>query len=158
MPTLPRTDRSAMAGFDKSVPALEDGQRLARDEFERRYLAMPPEFKAELIEGVVYVASPVSDWHSAPHAAMSTWLGHYWPFTPGIAMRIDGTVRLDDVNEPQPDLFLRIREDHGGQAAVANGQGFGPLSRGMGVPENMGPVGGGEGRGDGKQKAEGFHR
>ena len=35
-----------------SVPPLENGDRLSRHEFERRYQAMPQVKKAELIEGV----------------------------------------------------------------------------------------------------------
>lgn len=41
------------------VPPLENGDRLTRPEFERRYEAMLHLEKAELIEGVVYVGSPV---------------------------------------------------------------------------------------------------
>jgi hypothetical protein len=37
------------------IPPLDNGDRLTRDEFERRYAAMPNLKKAELIEGVVYV-------------------------------------------------------------------------------------------------------
>lgn len=52
----------------RSVPPLESGDRLTRAEFERRYEATPEKFKAELIEGVVYVASPVRAFHGVPHA------------------------------------------------------------------------------------------
>jgi hypothetical protein len=38
-------------------------KRLTRQEFERRYPAMPQIKKAELIEGVAYVASPVRTSH-----------------------------------------------------------------------------------------------
>ena len=38
---------------------LEHGDHLTREEFERRYEAMPHVRKAELIEGVVYMPSPV---------------------------------------------------------------------------------------------------
>ena len=42
---------------------------MTRDEFERRYEALPDIKKAELIEGVVYVASPVRfDQHAEQHA------------------------------------------------------------------------------------------
>ena len=41
------------------IPSLENGDRLTRAEFERRYEAMPNLKKAELIEGVVYMPSPV---------------------------------------------------------------------------------------------------
>ena len=47
---------------------LENGDRLARPEFERRYHAMPHVNKAELIEGIVYMPSPVShEQHGRPH-------------------------------------------------------------------------------------------
>lgn len=36
------------------IPPLENGDRLSRHEFERRYQSMPDLKKAELIEGVVY--------------------------------------------------------------------------------------------------------
>ena len=42
-----------------NLPPLENGDRLTQYEFERRYQAMIQIKKAELIEGVVYVASPV---------------------------------------------------------------------------------------------------
>src|SRR3712207_6158226 len=50
---------------------LQAGERLTRDEFERRYATMPPQVKAELIEGVVYMPSPVRVQHHAePHGAI----------------------------------------------------------------------------------------
>jgi len=36
-----------------SIPRLQNGDRLTRVEFERRYLAMPEVKKAQLIEGIV---------------------------------------------------------------------------------------------------------
>jgi Uma2 family endonuclease len=91
------------------VPALESGDRLTRAEFERRYAATPEKFKAELIEGVVYVASPVRVFHGTPHAALMTWLGVYWTATPGVSVADNTTTRLDLDNEPQPDALLRIQ-------------------------------------------------
>lgn len=41
------------------IPVLCAGDALTRDEFERRYAAMPDVKKAELIEGIVYMDSPV---------------------------------------------------------------------------------------------------
>ncbi len=41
------------------IPPLESRDRLWCHEFERRYAANPHIKKAELIEGVVYVASPL---------------------------------------------------------------------------------------------------
>src|SRR5437660_9218865 len=86
------------------VPPLENGDTLTRDEFERRYAAMPHLKKAELIEGVVYVPSPVSHLrHSKPHALIMGWITVYWAETPGVEGGDNGTLRLDIHNEPQPD-------------------------------------------------------
>jgi Uma2 family endonuclease len=99
------------------IPPLVAGQRLTRAEFERRYDAMPNLKKAELIEGVVVMPSPVRfDHHSAPHVALAMWLGVYRAHTPGVRAGANGTVRLDETNEPQPDAMLFIAR--GGQARV----------------------------------------
>ncbi|MGA2255184.1 MAG: hypothetical protein ABSG53_11020, partial [Thermoguttaceae bacterium] len=61
------------------VPELCAGDRLTRAEFERRYSAMPNVKKAELIEGVVYMPSPVTHKsHARPHLMLAAWLGNYW--------------------------------------------------------------------------------
>lgn len=100
------------------IPELCAGDRLTRDEFERRYEAMPQVKKAELIEGVVYMPSPVSyTRHGAPHALLSHWLSSYAEETPGTGVGDNSTVRLDLDNEPQPDLLLRI--NHGGSTALS---------------------------------------
>ena len=103
-----------------AVPPLENGDRLTRAEFERRYRAMPEVKKAELIEGVVYMPSPVRiQRHAKPHLIMATWLGYYLAKTPGLSTFGDnGTVRLDEDNEPQPDLFLLLPGSVGGAAKV----------------------------------------
>jgi Uma2 family endonuclease len=99
------------------LPPLHNGDRLTRDEFERRYEAMPADVKAELIEGVVYIVTPVNEeFHSEPHLDMATWIGLYRIATPGIVGGDNGTVRLDLDNEPQPDLYLRMPAWAGGQA------------------------------------------
>src|SRR5882672_24897 len=98
------------------VPSLENGDRLRRDEFERRYTAMPHLKKAELIEGVVYMPSPVRyRHHGAPHALLIGWLVQYAAGTPGVAVSDNSTVRLDLDNEPQPDALLLIDPTCGGQ-------------------------------------------
>ena len=91
------------------VPPLQSGDRLTRDEFERRYEAMPEGVKAELIEGTVYVMAPVNAvFHGIPQFGLSAWLGLYWLSTPGVEGSDNTTVRLDIANDPQPDLYLRI--------------------------------------------------
>jgi hypothetical protein len=110
----------AMASPTPAVPPpLETGQPLTRDEFERRYEAMDHLKKAELIEGVVHVPSPVRhDQHGLPHLHLILWLGNYYLNTPGALASTDATVRLDETNEPQPDAVLFIRPECGGQAHV----------------------------------------
>ena len=99
------------------LPPLENGDRLSRTEFERRYTAMPALKKAELIEGVVYVPSPVRfEQHGNPHAVLVGWLIHYCAYTLGVQPADNTTVRLDLDNEPQPDALLRILPEHGGQS------------------------------------------
>jgi Uma2 family endonuclease len=91
------------------IPPLENGDRLSRFEFERRYEAMPHLKKAELIEGAVYMASPLRiKSHGEPHSLLITWLGTYKAFTPSTVIGDNSTVRLDLDNEPQPDAVLFI--------------------------------------------------
>jgi Uma2 family endonuclease len=98
---------------------LRAGDRLTRDEFERRYAAMPTVKKAELIEGVVYMGSPVRyEQHGAPEQALAAWLSFYRAVTPGLGAAGNTTLRLDLDNEPQPDLLLRIPERVGGRSRV----------------------------------------
>jgi Uma2 family endonuclease len=97
-------------------PQLQQGDVLARTEFERRYAAMPGLKKAELIEGIVYMASPVrADVHGIPHVDLATLLRVYATKHPGLIVADNATVRLDMLNEPQPDLLLMRA---GGQAHV----------------------------------------
>lgn len=99
---------------ETEIPALQNGDHLTRVEFERRYAAHPHIKKAELIEGVVYVLSPVSLVHSHRHANVILWLGTYLAATPGLRLLDNATVILDAENEVQPDAALYIIE--GGQA------------------------------------------
>lgn len=103
------------------VPPLVDGERLSRVEFERRYEAMP-DIKAELIGGVVHVASPTKAGHGRPHQLLSTCIGNYVAATPGVDASLETTVRLGDEDEPEPDISLFVvgggcREDAQGYLA-----------------------------------------
>ncbi|MGB3558216.1 MAG: Uma2 family endonuclease [Geitlerinemataceae cyanobacterium] len=102
------------------LPPLESGDRLTRYEFEQRYQAMPHLKQAELIEGVVYVASPVRiSNHGRPHAKIIGWLLVYQAATPGVDLADNATVRLDADNEPQPDALLRIEPEVGGNSRIS---------------------------------------
>lgn len=101
-----------------TIPTLRQGERLSRDEFERRYANMP-DVKAELLDGVVYImSSPVSLKHGCPHTDMDCWLGTYKAHTPGTQAGNNVTNRLSDNSEPQSDVFLRILESHGGNSFI----------------------------------------
>jgi len=77
---------------------------------------MPDGVKAELIEGMVHMSSPVRiTVHGKQTASMIIWLGNYWTATPGTDIGDNTTVRLDLDNEPQPDVILRIPPEAGGQ-------------------------------------------
>ncbi len=101
------------------IPPLENGDRLTRVEFERRYNAMPELKRAELIEGVVHMPSPVRlERHAEQHGDLMTWLGTYRLHTPGVRFGDNATVRLDADNEPQPDAVVFLDPRLGGQATL----------------------------------------
>ena len=103
-------------------PPLKHGEQLTRDEFERRYEAMPHLKKAELIGGIVYMGSPVrADIHGKPHGYIMTWIGVYCATTPGVDFLDNTTVHLDSDNEAQPDALLRIEA---GGTSLLNDKGY----------------------------------
>jgi Putative restriction endonuclease len=118
--TSPAPQKSAQQSAIFSIPPLENGDRLTRDEFERRYAAMPEECKAELIEGIVYMSAALRfRSHGKPHSHLNVWLGTYQIFTSGTEIADAPTVRLRDDNEPQPDVVLMIDPAAGGQAKLS---------------------------------------
>ncbi len=123
MATVPRTTHthgSDDRGLDNGIPPLETGDRLSRAEFERRYEAMPQLKRAELIEGVVYVPSPVRlRRHGRPHAHLVHWLVSYESATAGVIVGDNTSTRLDLDNEQQPDAVLFIDPAQGGQARIS---------------------------------------
>jgi hypothetical protein len=107
----------------QGILPLEPGDHLSVEEFHRRYLAMPNVKKAELIDGVVYMPSPISiEGHGSPHVNFAVWLGTYRIFTPGIEAGDNSTVLIPgSKSEPQPDLLLRILQKHGGRTRTIDG-------------------------------------
>ena len=109
-----------MSTLQTSAPAVESapprgpdphplvhGQRLDQDTFHELYEQTAPDVKAELIGGVVYVASPVGSVHSEEHGRFVTAAGLYAFATVGVSMHADSTVILAPDAEPQPDVTLR---------------------------------------------------
>ncbi|MDR3637742.1 MAG: Uma2 family endonuclease [Isosphaeraceae bacterium] len=110
----------------KTLPPLIAGQRLDRATFHERYEAMPPDTRAELVGGIVYMPSPLGYDHGERDADISDWIGHYKRYTPGVRRALNATTQFDDYGEPQPDLQLRIPEERGGSSRIENGYVVGP--------------------------------
>lgn len=110
------TLKTARPASTRDVPPLQSGDHLTRAEFERRYSAHPEIKKAELIEGVVYVPSPVSIEHSDWHSVIMGWLVGYRAVTPGVRVLDNASVKLDSDNEVQPDAGMCIVR--GGQTTI----------------------------------------
>jgi Uma2 family endonuclease len=102
----------------KILPPLEAGQQLDQPTFHERYEAMPPETRAELVGGVVYMSSPMRLDHGTMDHPVATWLDRYEQFTTGVKGAGNPTVQLDLQGEPQPDHILFILPEYGGQTTV----------------------------------------
>jgi hypothetical protein len=97
---------------------------MTRADFERRWDRMPDLKKAELIEGVVYVASPVPHrFHGNPHFNLIFWLGSYAAVTPGVEGGDNSTLRLGTVDAPQADAYLLVLPANGGTVQI-DGEGY----------------------------------
>jgi Uma2 family endonuclease len=113
------TQRQTADAAGQPIPPLRNGDRLTAEEFERRYDAMPGLKKAELINGVVYMPSPVIfEDHGGPHFDVIGWLCLYRMATPGVRGADNATLRLPLANRPQPDACLLILPAHGGQVRI----------------------------------------
>src|SRR5205823_2102877 len=83
-----------------------------------RYEAMPPHVRAELIGGIVYMASPLKVPHGRHHGLSITWLGLYMANTPGTDVLDNATTILGDDSEPQTDANLIVLPEYGGQTKI----------------------------------------
>ena len=101
------------------IPALlRSGDRMSQAEFHRRYEQYPDDIKFELIQGTVYMASPEGLPHSRLSIMLAGVLTHYEAGTPGVEAAGNATVKLGEESEPQPDLLLRIKPEHGGRSGT----------------------------------------
>ena len=110
----------AMAHPNVLPPPLVTGQRMDVDEFIRRWDALPDLKDAELIDGVVYVASPVGRPHGRFDLRFHSWLDEYRNATPGVDAGCNVTF-LTVGSAPQPDSYLCILPEFGG-ATQAEGR------------------------------------
>ncbi len=107
---------STPAARAESPAELHNGDRMTQAEFHEAYERMPRHFKAELIGGIVYVASPLRLRHGTNHVPLGSVLFAYESATPGTEHGDNTTVILGRDSEPQPDLFLRVLPSHGGRS------------------------------------------
>jgi Uma2 family endonuclease len=99
------------------APGLVTGERLTVEEFLRRWEELPELKNAELIDGVVYVPSPVSLEHGSLDFSIHLWLGYYAQATPGCKGGGNSTWLMSG-SAPQPDAYLRILPAYGGQSGT----------------------------------------
>jgi hypothetical protein len=102
-------------------PALYNGDRLTQPEFHQRYEASPEDFRAELIGGIVYVASPLRRTHGSYHPKLGTVLCLYESATPRVEALDNATLILGEESEPQADLMLRVLLEFGGRTRTTAG-------------------------------------
>jgi hypothetical protein len=106
----------------KPAPSmLVEGQRLDQPTFHALYEAMPPETRAELIDGVVHIPSPASLDHGFAQVPVIIWLDYYAEKTPGLQVLDNATTILGWKSEPQPDALLRVLPEFGGRSHDAAG-------------------------------------
>lgn len=110
-----------MSSATESLQRLElhSGDRMTREEFHRIYSRMPENIRAELVQGVVYVASPLRRKHGTHHISLGIVFGIYEGRTHGVESGDNASILLGDDSEPQPDLYLRILENFGGQSSIS---------------------------------------
>ncbi|MFN7925358.1 MAG: Uma2 family endonuclease [Bryobacteraceae bacterium] len=99
------------------------------DEFLRRWESLPDLRYAELIEGVVFLASPLSNDHSSAQYGVTGWLFTYTNRTPGTGGGNELTWVMGAKNVPQPDVHACILPECGGQSGLT------PEDYGAGAPE-----------------------
>ena len=104
-------------------PLLYDGQRLDQPTFHEIYSRMPEDFRAELIDGVVYLMNmPVFEDHGRPFASMNGVLYLYSVETPGTIVQADTSTKLGPRSEVQPDAALLIDPRFGGRTRSGDGR------------------------------------
>lgn len=103
-------------GSSEWLSWLHCGDKMAQPEFHKAYCAMPEEYRAELIGGMVFEPSPLSLEHSDIHGYLVAVFLAYAGRTKGLHAGDNATVILGPEDEVQPDAFLRILPGYGGRS------------------------------------------
>ena len=101
----------------EDLPPLVNGDHLDQKTFHERYEAMP-DAHAELIGGIVYMTWRQKLCHGYHHLKLAGLMSDYVDETPGTEGCVNSTSILGPDAEPQPDAFLYILPEYGGQTEV----------------------------------------
>jgi Uma2 family endonuclease len=96
---------------------MHNGDKMSQREFSKIYSKLPEPYKAELVAGIVYEPPPPTLLHSVGDLDLSALLRYYTAYTPGTQSGHDCSVILSDEDQVQPDSFLRVLPELGGQSA-----------------------------------------
>src|ERR1700679_2738612 len=96
---------------------MHNGDKMSQREFSKIYSKIPEPYKAELIAGIVYEPPPASWQHGESDSDLSALLAVYGSQTPGTQVCNNSSVILSEEDEVQPDSFLRILNEAGGQSS-----------------------------------------
>jgi hypothetical protein len=102
-------------------PLLSPGDRMGRKEFLERWQQMPGLKFAELIEGVVYMPSPLSLRHGGRDNLIQGLLFYYASRVPGCEPLTNATCLMTRNSVPQPDASLRWLLESGGRSRTEGG-------------------------------------
>jgi Uma2 family endonuclease len=92
---------------------------MTREEFHRIYEQSPRLKHVQLVEGVVYMPSPIRiEGHGEAQAVVIAWLTAYAAGRPDVRVSGPATLLLDRDNEPEPGAVLFRRREAGGSAIV----------------------------------------
>jgi Uma2 family endonuclease len=97
------------------LPLLQNGDHLDQSTFHALYEAMPADFHAELINGVVYLRGCHTASHGRSLVSLGSMLDIFDDATPGTKGLIKITNILGPISEPEPDGCLLILPEYGGQ-------------------------------------------
>lgn len=93
---------------------MRNGDCMTQEDFHSLYQQQPDGFKAELVDGTVFVSEPLGEPHSVNHLRLGSIIDAYASSTSGVHAGIEPTVILSKKDEVQPDLVMRVLPDFGG--------------------------------------------
>jgi hypothetical protein len=101
------------------VPPFENGDRLDQKTFHDLYERTPFRFRAELVDGIVYLKIPKPvRLRRRPRLSLSVWLGAYEAETEGVQIAMHATNILIDRNETHPYQTVIVDPALGGRTSI----------------------------------------